>query len=98
MNECIHNQPEYNEGYVLDGVSSTKTDPLWNWTILLHLLGKNLLGTESFMGWLINRNAHYDDPLVNCAWGYTHVERLTFVYHLLFFPDQTALDWSLKID
>lgn len=37
-------------GVVSDGVASTKTDPLGNWAVLLHLLREDLLNLESLVG------------------------------------------------
>ena len=33
----------------LDGITSTVSDPVWNWSILLLLLGQNELLTEFFV-------------------------------------------------
>ena len=38
-------------GVVTDCVTSSHRNPLWNWTILLHLLGKLCLDTEGLVSW-----------------------------------------------
>lgn len=42
-------------GVVLDGVARAQTDPLGDRTVLLELLGKNLLGAEGLVRRLLKK-------------------------------------------